>query len=380
MIRASKPIPAATVKARSWVAPSGRAPARPAQVEPARAAADRPRPATATCRGCAACRPARCPCRPGRWPAGRPRPATAAAASRTVPSPPAATTSGRPVDVAAGPRARPRGSPAPSPAPSRSAPAAALQVVAEPLARGGVVQARRPRIDDDERRPGRRQGRSRPMLRVVGAAVVARHVPGIRATLPLAQDPQVEHKGPRQTEEPRSHGVLHVVPAASPMFASVPSLPVGPQPTGPRHPTVSLFRAPVAHHPPPSRPHRDALAGRSYIAHADHGRTSVHPDGPRRGRPPHPGARRAPAPSSAAEPKTEAQQIIRIAKAQRGDPWRYGATGPESFDCSGLVIYAYKQAGDAKAHRQAASSARRRLDVPLLQGAGPGQPLQPQDR
>ena len=52
--------------------------------------------------------------------------------------------------------------------------------------------------------------------------------------------------------------------------------------------------------------------------------------------------------AAAAEPQTEAQQIIRIAKAQTGDPWRYGAKGPRAFDCSGLVIYAFTKAGDAK--------------------------------
>lgn len=49
--------------------------------------------------------------------------------------------------------------------------------------------------------------------------------------------------------------------------------------------------------------------------------------------------------------QTEAAQIIRIAKAQLGDPWRYGATGPYAFDCSGLVIYSYKRAGDGAAIR-----------------------------
>jgi hypothetical protein len=53
-------------------------------------------------------------------------------------------------------------------------------------------------------------------------------------------------------------------------------------------------------------------------------------------------------PVSAAEPTTEAQQIIRIAKKQIGDPWRYAASGPSAFDCSGLVTYAYKKAGDLK--------------------------------
>ncbi len=46
---------------------------------------------------------------------------------------------------------------------------------------------------------------------------------------------------------------------------------------------------------------------------------------------------------------SEAQQIANIAKRQLGDPWRYGATGPRAFDCSGLVIYAFKQAGDSRA-------------------------------
>ena len=52
-------------------------------------------------------------------------------------------------------------------------------------------------------------------------------------------------------------------------------------------------------------------------------------------------------PAAAASPMTEAQQIVKIARAQLGDPWRYGATGPRSFDCSGLVRYAYRKAGMA---------------------------------
>jgi hypothetical protein len=55
--------------------------------------------------------------------------------------------------------------------------------------------------------------------------------------------------------------------------------------------------------------------------------------------------------AAAAEPKTEAQQIIEIARKQIGDPWRYGATGPRSFDCSGLVIYSFRKAGDGSVIR-----------------------------
>jgi peptidoglycan DL-endopeptidase CwlO len=38
-------------------------------------------------------------------------------------------------------------------------------------------------------------------------------------------------------------------------------------------------------------------------------------------------------------------RIVSIALAQRGDRYVSGGTGPDSFDCSGLVRYAYAQAG-----------------------------------
>ncbi len=34
-----------------------------------------------------------------------------------------------------------------------------------------------------------------------------------------------------------------------------------------------------------------------------------------------------------------------IALSLRGSPYRFGASGPDAFDCSGLVQYAYRQAG-----------------------------------
>ena len=38
---------------------------------------------------------------------------------------------------------------------------------------------------------------------------------------------------------------------------------------------------------------------------------------------------------------------VRIAMGQRGKPYRYGSTGPSSFDCSGLVNYAFRAVGKA---------------------------------
>src|SRR5436309_1162309 len=42
-----------------------------------------------------------------------------------------------------------------------------------------------------------------------------------------------------------------------------------------------------------------------------------------------------------------ARAAVRWALAQLGDPYRWGATGPDSFDCSGLTSSAYRAAGVA---------------------------------
>jgi len=37
------------------------------------------------------------------------------------------------------------------------------------------------------------------------------------------------------------------------------------------------------------------------------------------------------------------ENIVNIAKSKIGSPYRYGKSGPDSFDCSGFVYYVYKQ-------------------------------------
>ena len=52
--------------------------------------------------------------------------------------------------------------------------------------------------------------------------------------------------------------------------------------------------------------------------------------------------------ASPAEAMTRAQRVgiaLDIVRAQKGDPYRYGAAGPNAFDCSGLVMWAFGQAG-----------------------------------
>ena len=51
----------------------------------------------------------------------------------------------------------------------------------------------------------------------------------------------------------------------------------------------------------------------------------------------------AAAPAAAAS--SAAQTAVNTALAQVGDRYVYGATGPNSFDCSGLTTFSYKAAG-----------------------------------
>jgi cell wall-associated NlpC family hydrolase len=46
-----------------------------------------------------------------------------------------------------------------------------------------------------------------------------------------------------------------------------------------------------------------------------------------------------------AEAATLQSRALSVAASKQGDPYQYGATGPDSFDCSGLTLFAYRQAG-----------------------------------
>ncbi|MEU8196989.1 bifunctional lytic transglycosylase/C40 family peptidase [Microbispora amethystogenes] len=44
-------------------------------------------------------------------------------------------------------------------------------------------------------------------------------------------------------------------------------------------------------------------------------------------------------------PDDVVRQILQYALAQRGKPYRWGGTGPDAFDCSGIIYMAYRNAG-----------------------------------
>lgn len=53
----------------------------------------------------------------------------------------------------------------------------------------------------------------------------------------------------------------------------------------------------------------------------------------------------APGFTSEAEAATPATKALQIAASKKGSPYRWGATGPNRFDCSGLTLYSFKKAG-----------------------------------
>ncbi len=64
------------------------------------------------------------------------------------------------------------------------------------------------------------------------------------------------------------------------------------------------------------------------------------------------------------------EKVTRFARAQVGDRYRYGATGPDAFDCSGLTQAAYRKAGIRLPHSSRQQAARAR-SIPRSQ-ARPG--------
>lgn len=75
-----------------------------------------------------------------------------------------------------------------------------------------------------------------------------------------------------------------------------------------------------------------------------------------------------PEPVPAPAPSSDAQVAVNAALAQVGDPYVYGGSGPDSFDCSGLTSYAWAQAGVTLPHSSGMQySATARVDQANLQ-------------
>ncbi|WP_217198390.1 C40 family peptidase [Streptomyces buecherae] len=52
-----------------------------------------------------------------------------------------------------------------------------------------------------------------------------------------------------------------------------------------------------------------------------------------------------PALTADAQAATASGKALKVAAGKKGAPYKYGAVGPNRFDCSGLTLYSYRKAG-----------------------------------
>jgi cell wall-associated NlpC family hydrolase len=83
-------------------------------------------------------------------------------------------------------------------------------------------------------------------------------------------------------------------------------------------------------------------------------RAADRPSAPSPSAPSRPSNPVAPPPSGGAAPSGSAAAAVAYARAQVGKPYCYGGEGPGCFDCSGLTMMAWRQAGVSLPHSSAA--------------------------
>ncbi len=72
------------------------------------------------------------------------------------------------------------------------------------------------------------------------------------------------------------------------------------------------------------------------------------------------GSTTRPAGTAPAPPAGKAGTVVKYARAQVGKAYRFATAGPNTFDCSGLVVAAYRQIGISLPHQTGALSGRGR--------------------
>ncbi|MFE9535377.1 C40 family peptidase [Streptomyces sp. NPDC006691] len=87
----------------------------------------------------------------------------------------------------------------------------------------------------------------------------------------------------------------------------------------------------------------------------------------------------APGGTSGASAAAVASRALHVAASKKGSPYQYGASGPSRFDCSGLTLYSFKQAGrklprsaqqQYNSSRHVTASARKAGDLVFFHSGG----------
>ncbi|MBO0841537.1 MAG: C40 family peptidase, partial [Nocardioides sp.] len=58
--------------------------------------------------------------------------------------------------------------------------------------------------------------------------------------------------------------------------------------------------------------------------------------------------------TAAARNNPRGEKVVSLARSRHGKPYRYGASGPNAFDCSGLTRWVYRKVGVKLPHSSSA--------------------------
>ena len=117
--------------------------------------------------------------------------------------------------------------------------------------------------------------------------------------------------------------------------------------------------SPIATLPPPPRPSATvpSAAGPAPVAAVRPPTAPAAPGTPPTTRPPAPAKPAPDAGNEAPAPSSGAAAAVAEARRQIGKPYRWGGSGPDSFDCSGLTAWAWKAGGRILPHSSGAQYA-----------------------
>ena len=161
-------------------------------------------------------------------------------------------------------------------------------------------------------------------------------------------------------------------PAPQPGAAAAVPVPGGPAVLTPNTPATS-DAAPVLGSTIAAQAAADAKAYAQAQARQAAGRPATAPRNAPAPKPaPKPAVKQAPKPAAApATGSSVGAHALALAKGKLGAPYVWGAAGPSAFDCSGLIVWAYKQLGVSLPHSSATLST---MGTPVSKAA-----LQPGD-
>ncbi len=211
--------------------------------------------------------------------------------------------------------------------------------------------------------------RRKPIYAAVSATVITATVATVASAEPAVITPPAPTAD--RTSPALAAAALDLAPAPKP---GRPPAPVAPQLAGG---AAVLAPAQGAADPRADSPvlgstiaARAAADAKAYAAAQGRQAAARTPGAPRNAPAPKPAPKAAPQPAAATGNGVGAR-ALGLARGKLGDPYVWGAAGPSAFDCSGLIVWAYKQLGVALPHSSASLST---MGAPVSKAA-----LQPGD-